>query len=305
MRVLLTGATGFIGSHLLRLLARAGCEVAAVIRPGADTRRIADLDGRYRPVRAGMEDAAAIAADLDGWKPDLALHFAWYTVPGKYFSAPENVACVTASLDLVRWLSETGCPRIVAAGTCFEYDLDQGYLPESAPARPRGLYGAAKHAFYLMAREYLRGAGCGFAWPRIFYLYGPWEDERRLVPTVIRNFLRGQPCPLTTAEPVRDFLHVEDVAAAVWAIARSDVEGAVNVGSGKPVGIHDLARQAARLVGREDLLRPGALPDPAGEPPLICAGARRLMGLGWSPKYELEAGLKDTIEWWKQRLNGS
>src|SRR5262245_5800687 len=124
MRVFLTGATGFIGSHLLRLLAREGCEVAALLRPGADTRRLADLNGSYRPVPTAMEDTGAIVGELGGWQPDLALHFAWYTVPGKYFSAPENLACVTASLELFGCLHEAGCPRIVAAGTCFEYDLD-------------------------------------------------------------------------------------------------------------------------------------------------------------------------------------
>lgn len=301
-RVLLTGATGFIGSHVARRLVRgAGDEVIVLVRPGADLRRIADLAGQMRVVEGDLFAPGPWEAAVRDAAPDLCLHLAWYAVPGEYLRAPENLDCVTASLRLLCLLGAAGCGRVVSAGTCFEYDTDAGYLTEGGPARPRTLYAAAKHGFFQIAEQFQKEQGRSFAHARLFYQYGPWEDERRLVPHVITHLLRGESCALTSGEQVRDFLHVEDVASALCALGASDVRGAVNIGSSQPVTVAKIARSLGALVGRPDLVHLGARETPPGDPPFVCANTNRLRAeVGWRSAYDLQTGLEETIAWWRE-----
>jgi len=284
VKVLLTGATGFVGSHVARALVRLGHDVHAVIRPTSDRRRIADLE-RALTIHPGQMDDVPIA-------PDLAIHLAWYTVPGRYLTAPENRECLEASRRL---LNRLDC-RAVCVGTCFEFDPAPGVLRGDSPTRPATLYAECKDT---LRREVVRREDS--AWIRLFYQYGPWEDTRRLVPQIILGMLRGTPVSLTHGAQRRDFLHIEDVASAICAVATSGVTGPVNVGSGAAPSVRDIAMTIATQVGRADLLRFGAIPSNAGEPPLIVADNARLRSTGWSPRYDLEEGLAQTLEWWRRR----
>ena len=303
MRVFLTGATGFIGSHAARLLVREGCRVSALVRPGADLRRVADVAPHLDLIEGDLLDPEALEAPLRSLSPEVCLHLAWYAVPGQYLHAAENMECVSGSMRLLRVLDAVGCPRVVGTGTCFEYDLGVGYLSEQAPVRPGSLYAACKHGLFLIADRFQREHGRSLAWARPFYQYGPWEDPRRLVPIVIRRLLAGETCPLQAGRQIRDFLHVEDVAGALWAIARSNLEGPVNIGSSRPVSVLEVARTLGEIIGRPELLQPGAQPTPAGDPPFICANTHRLRGgTGWQPRYDLRDGLARTVEWWMGSL---
>jgi nucleoside-diphosphate-sugar epimerase len=300
MRVFLTGATGFIGSHLASLLAREGCEVLALVRPGADRSRLAACGDAVRWVEGDLIDPDSFRGPVVAFRPEFCAHLAWYAVPGKYPHSPVNLDCLAASLKLLEILDAADCPRVLVAGTCFEYDTDYGYLSEETVAAPRNLYAAAKHALFLTARQYQRLHGRSLCWARIFYQYGPWEDERRLVPAMIRRLLAGEPCPLTHGEQVRDFLHVEDVAAALWAAGLSGIDGPVNIGSSRPVTVRGIAEEVAAIIGRPDLLRFGAIEPPAGDPRFVCADTRRLReATGWSPSHSLPDGLRRAVDWWR------
>ena len=136
------------------------------------------------------------------------------------------------------------------------------------------------------------------AWGRIFFVYGPGEPEGRLVPSVGRTLLAGEPVPTTSGDQVRDFMHVEDVAAAFAALADADTTGAVNIASGDPVRVRDVVETLAEQVGRPDLLRPGALPDREGDPPRLVADVTRLrQEVGIAPQIALREGLAQTLEW--------
>jgi nucleoside-diphosphate-sugar epimerase len=284
MRVLLTGATGFIGSHVARELLRRGHEVHATVRPASDRRRIRDVEDRIR-IHDGPLDLVPV-------KPDVVVHLAWYAVPGKYLSAPENRDCLEASRRL---LAKIDC-RAVFAGTCFEFDTSLGRLREDSPVKPASLYAECKDA---LRREVERRAGS--AWVRFFYQYGPWEDERRFVPNVIRSLLCGEPAKLSPGDQGRDYLHVEDVAAAVCAVAESRLEGCVNIGSGQAPTIRSLALRLGELAGRPDLLKFGAVDYYPGEPMLIQADTAKLRSTGWAPRFDAASGLAQAFEWWRGR----
>jgi nucleoside-diphosphate-sugar epimerase len=299
MRVLLTGAGGFIGSQAARALLASGCEVAALLRPTTSPARLQDVLGRLSVVRADLADLPALRQALLDWRPDACLHLAWYAEPGKYLHSPQNIPALTTSLALLEELARAGCRQVVMAGTCAEYDTDRGLLREDGPTRPATVYAASKLALNLVGQQLAAAAGVRFAWARLFYLYGPSEDDKRVVPAVIRALSRGEPFPATQGEQVRDYLHVEDVAAGLVTLVTQGAAGVFNVASGVPVTVRQLMETVGDLLGRPDLLRFGAVPYRDWEPRFICGDNQRLRGLGWAPQYTLREGLAETVAWWQ------
>ncbi len=300
-RILLTGAAGWIGSHLARQLAREN-EVVAWVRPGSDPWRLRPVLRSLRVVECDLRDASAVAAQVEAIRPEVCFHVAWYAVPGSYRHSLENLDALEASIRLAVRLHSLDCQRFIGVGSCFEYDTDLGRLSEHSPTKPRTMYAAAKLAFQLVLEQISAAGPMRYAWARLFYLYGPMEDERRLVPSLIIALLRGERVPVTAGEQIRDYLHVADVAAALHAIAASRVEGVVNVGSGKPMAIADLVSRVSEAVGRPELVALGARPYDPGDPMFVCADAGRLVATGWRPTHTLESGLADTIAWWRDRV---
>ena len=302
MKVLVTGANGFVGSQVARVLLQGGHEVRASVRPGSSRAAVEDLAPRIEwvPMDLFSADASTLAGLARG--VDRCIHLAWYAVPGKYLAASENVACVAGSLRLLEALATEGCRRAVFVGSCFEYDFEPGTLTETGPVRPQSLYAASKLATSLMGEQLARLRGIGFAWARLFYLYGPFEDGRRLVPAVIDSLLNGKSVDVTKGTQIRDFLHVADVGAALAAIALSDLTGVVNVGSGRRVTVREIVATIESQIGQEGLVRFGARPENPTDPPVVVADNRRLVeGTGWSAAYDLAGGLRQTIEWSKAR----
>jgi nucleoside-diphosphate-sugar epimerase len=301
-RVLLTGATGFIGSHLARLLVGEGHEVAAIVRPNADRWRIADIEPRLRLIVGDLRCFGHMRQDIRAHRPEICVHLAWQGWSGRA-EAEANLSSLAVSLEVLRAMVELSCDRFVAAGTCFEYDLSYDRLSESTPLRPHDLYGACKKSLFEVAQPFSALTGVSVATARIFYSYGPFEDARRLVPSITRALLRGEEAKVTRGEQVRDYLHVSDIVSAIWHLSRGTVTGAVNVASGEAVTIADMARRIAAMLGREDLLQLGALPYRDGEPMHIVADPSRLRcDLGWKPAFDLAAGLADTVAWWRRQV---
>jgi len=295
VKVLLTGAAGFIGSHVARALVREGQEVHALVLPEDDTWRLQDIASSLHFIRGSILDPSFVVAPAPF---ELGVHLAWHVEPGKYLHASENKDWVEASLRLARALQTAGCRRFVAAGSCFEYAPGKPPQDESYPTAPSTLYAQSKLKLF----HALQSLDLELAWVRFFYLYGPQEDPRRLVPVVINSLLRNQEAKLVPGDRVRDFLHVEDVAGGVCAVARSQLTGAVNVASGVPVTVREIALKIGEMIERADLVKIGALPYPASEPTDKLADNTKLReGPGWTPRYTLEEGFHQTIDWWKNR----
>lgn len=300
-KVLVTGATGLVGSHVVRRLVADGHSVVAAVRAGANSWRLADLLGRVEIVP--WDASAGWDRPWPGGVPDVCVHAAWPSVRGDALGTLAHADFLRDSLALVVSLARAGCGKFVGVGSCLEYDTDPGWFTEQSPTRPRDLYAASKLALHLVLEQLSAGGGMRTAWARLFQLYGPYEDPRRLVPAVIRSLLRGEPAETTPAEQVRDYLHVEDAAAAIALLATGSVCGAVNVASGAPVEVREVVRRLGVAAGRPDLLRVGALPYRAGEPAALGGDITRLRReVGWHPRYDLDTGLRQTVEWWRRFL---
>jgi nucleoside-diphosphate-sugar epimerase len=297
-KVLVTGANGFIGRHCLPLLIARGYEVHAV------SRRLTTANGEevfwheVDLLRPGL--AGALITRL---RPECLLHLAWHTVPGEFWEARQNLDWLRASLEMLGAFIDSEGKRVVAAGSCAEYDCSGGQcIEETTCLSPTTLYGTSKHALERTIHSLTRQSDLSSAWGRIFYLYGPHEHRSRLVAYVVRSLLRGEPALCSEGTQVRDFLHIEDAAAAFVALLDSDVVGAVNIASGIPVTVRTVLEHIAGQIGRPGLLRLGAR-DASAEAPKVWASVQRLKDeVGWAPRYDLGDGIAQTIAWWQRSL---
>ena len=272
--VLLTGATGFVGRQVLRVLAERAFQVRAVVRDGKQSQLSTNKN-----IETVVTTPDLFAETVEWWKKvctgiDTVIHVAWYAEPGKYLQSAKNLDCLTGTLHLANGAAQAGVRRIVGIGTCSEYELTGGMLPVSTPLRPLTPYAGAKAAAYMALSQWLPLKVVEFAWCRLFYLHGEGEDKRRLIPYLRARLKAGEFAELTNGNQIRDFLDVCDAGQMIVETALSQVQGPVNICSGIPVSVRQLAEQIADEYGRRDLLKFGVRPDNLFDPPYV-VGVRR------------------------------
>ena len=285
----MTGASGFVGRAALAPLLATGHELHLLSRQGAP------VPGCHvHAIDLIATDPAPLLARI---APSHLLHLAWYAEPGKFWHAPENLDWVAASLRLVRGFAAAGGTRACLAGTCAEYDWSVPRLDEAlTPLAPATLYGAAKAGLFAILDKAAPRLDLSLAWGRIFFPYGPDERAGRLLADVVDAVRAGHRVATSDGAQRRDFMHVDDVAAALVALLLSPMTGAVNIASGTARPLREIIGLAATLAGGPDLIDWGARSRQPGEPEVMEAATDRLHGeLGFRPCWSLEAGLADMV----------
>ncbi|MCA8880921.1 MAG: NAD(P)-dependent oxidoreductase [Rhodobacteraceae bacterium] len=289
-RVLLTGSSGLIGRATARALLDAGHEVVALTRSGT-------AEAGLRALACDLLDPEATARAVDAARADHLVHLAWHADARDRWVSPANLDWMTATIHLVRRFAEAGGTRAVCAGSCAEYDWTFADLSERTPLNPATLYGAAKAGTGLALSAAAPRLGLSLAWARIFFVYGAGEPRGRLLGDLIAGLRAGEPVECTDGLQERDFLHADDLGRLLAALLASELAGPVNVASGQAIPVRVLIAEIARQLGRPDLVRLGARPRPAADPPRLAADVSRLAGaLGSIQTCDLSTGVAAILE---------
>lgn len=297
-RVLVTGASGFIGARLSAALVATGADVHAVARTAGAAR-----DVRWRT--ADLSDPDAAADVVRETAPEVVFHLASHVSGARALDAvlPTVRGNLLSTVNLLTAAAGQGSPpRVVLAGSMEEPDGDGG----DAPAVPVSPYAAAKAAATGYARMFHALYDLPVVVLRVFMVYGPGpQDEAKVVPYAIRSLLAGEPPRLSSGTRAVDWVYVDDVVAAFVAAADGGAAGAlgrtVDVGSGELTTIRSVVERLTEMVGRDVAPHFGALPDrPLEREPRADLGPARDL-LGWAPQTPLDEGLARTVAWFRDQ----
>jgi len=266
---LLTGGTGFVGRQVLRSLNENGIRVRLVTRPDKQDAiaKLENIESFVLSPDIFDEKAAWWANVCQG--VDMIIHVAWYVEPGNYVQSSKNIDCLIGTLEMAKGSAQAGVRRFIGIGTCFEYDLTGGLLSVETALKPLTPYAAAKAAAFIALSRCLPQQGVEFTWCRLFYLYGEGEDTRRLVSYLRSKLAAGETAKLTIGNQVRDFLDVRTAGRMITETAIGLQKGPVNICSGTPITVRQLAERIADEYGRRDLLEFGSRPQNTIDPPYI------------------------------------
>lgn len=305
-RVLLTGATGFLGAHLARRLVAAGCWVGALLRPGSNTARIADLLDRLHPLPGDLLVPESLAAAVHACAPRYVFHLAAHGVDRPLASATASVQTnVQGTVNLLEACRAADLARFVYVGTCYEYGDGGAPCHEDQPVAPANFYAASKAAGGLFCGVYQRVYSLPVVTVRPFQTYGPYQGCRLLLPYAITTALRGADLRLTPGEQVRDFVYVDDVIEGLVAAATAPaaVGQTINLGSGEGTTVRRAVEMALDILGWPVRAHFGALDYRPGEIRDLRADPRRAHELlGWQARTGLADGLQRTVGWYRANL---
>jgi UDP-glucose 4-epimerase len=295
-KVLVTGATGFIGAHLCRRLQAIGMEVSAISR----TPRSSDTSD-LQWWQGDLSDITTVRGQLHAIKPEIIFHLASHVAGarGLELVLPTFHSNLISTVNLLTAATEIGCRRMIIVGSLEEP------APGDAETIPCSPYAAAKWASSTYARMFYALYQTPVVIARLFMVYGPDQPDRhKLIPYAIDMLLRGQAPRLSSGQRLIDWIYIDDVVDGLLAAALApNVEGqTVDLGSGALIPIHEVVRQLVTLVGARVAPVFGALPDRMMEQVRAADTTAAYAVLGWRPSTPLEQGLRKTVEWYRTQL---
>jgi nucleoside-diphosphate-sugar epimerase len=310
VRVLVTGATGFIGSHLTRRLVDEGATVHAVTSTVSSVYpvRLLDVRDRISLHGANLNDNGAITSLVDDVTPEIVFHLGAYTHVGKSWTRMDECiqTNVQGTVNLLQALSRTDYRRMVYTSSSEVYGDIPVPFREDASVRPISPYAVSKYAGEIFCRMLQQGRGWPVVSVRPFNAYGPAQSPDRVIPEIIVKALRKEELAMTQGRQTREFNHVDDlVAGFLLAGTVPGIEGELfNIGGGEEIAMRDLVTTILELMGNPIDPGLGKLPDrptEIWEMRSDCTKATERLGL--PPPRPLRAGLEQTIAWYRHELD--
>lgn len=304
-KVVVTGGSGFIGSHLVNRLLEEGAEVAVTVRYGnvIKNERLRECWDRIHVIEADLRNRGALQA-IREFAPQIVFHLAAYNHVGQSFTQVEECFDVNAkgTANLFDTCIDAGRFIYISSSEVYGFQNSVPFSEEMEP-RPLSPYAITKFAgeLYCRMKQGMKDQPKTVIL-RPFNAYGPYQSSKAIIPELILKCLQGQPIDCTPGEQTREFNFVEDLVDGFLAAAACDepLDGPVNLAAGQEVAIRDLVRLIAQLTGSQSELRIGSLPyRPTEIWRMRGANTRAKQRLGWSPKTSLEEGLQKTIAWFQ------
>lgn len=269
MKILLTGATGFIGSHIFDLLEMEESYIRVISRPESAKNLKQNFPSEQIIITDNLftENHSFFCELLEDI--DIIIHTAWYAESGKSLQSHKNLECLSGTISLAKAAINEGVKKFVGIGTCFEYLESTEPLTVNDPLDPQSIYASSKASCYLTLKSLFNEENINFAWCRLFHLHGEREHPNRLVPYLKSQFSKGKVAKLTNGDQIRDSMKVEEAAKIIIDVALGEQCGPINVCSGMPISIRDLAHNIASESNAEHLLSFGERDMNYYDPPVI------------------------------------
>lgn len=296
-RILITGANGFVGAAAAHKALHDGHEVIALVRR-SDAPRLAGIRDRIAIHAVDLSDTTAAAALVQSLAPGTIVHSAWEGVGGPLRAGDIQLDNIRTTVALVDAAVAAGARKFVGIGSQAEYGRYDRRIVETDLPRPTLLYGAAKLAAYHLADQRCREAGLDFAWLRLFSVFGPGDNPNWLIPSVATALLRGETPKCTPGTQKWDYLHIDDVARAVVAVATTgSATGLFNLSSGDPIAVRTIVETLRDLAAPGLALHFGEMPFGPDQIMHLEGDNTRLRTLtDWTVEISVLRGLGDVVQ---------
>lgn len=285
-KVFLTGGTGLIGTETIPFLKKQGFDIYALTIGDEKS------SDSITYIKANLFDKNEIDAIMQKIKPEYLLHYAWLSTG--LFNDNSNFDFLTSSIDLLKAFVQNGGKRVVMAGTYAEYGYHNEILSEDMPAEPINIYSQCKDFVRQISESYCKNNNVSFGWGRIFSAFGKERDPRRLTSDVINHLRANEPVTIRSGSLIRDYIYTKDIASAFVKFLDSDVEGIVNICTGKETSIHDYVMKIAKIMGKENLVIFNEQASPQ-QVRVVGNNTRLSKEVGFAPKYTIEEALEEVI----------
>ncbi len=312
-RVLITGATGFIGSHVARRLVKEGWTVGIIKRPTSNLHKIVDILNRLIIFDADLSSSQEVQKAVFDFCPDVLIHLATqYTVNHKPDQiSPMVVTNVLGTVNLLQAAQEKAVKLFVNTSSCFVYKPSEDKVSEDRLRQPINLYALTKMQAEDACAFYADTYGLPSVTLRIFSPYGPGDHERRLIPYIINSFSSGEAPKMTTGKQRWDFVYIHDIVEAYLKVLQRasflNKHEIFNIGSGEAVSVRDIALKIKQIMRSHLMPQWGIIPHRDNELWHVCADIKKAkMDLGWTPQVRiLNEGLAPTVEWFRENYSGN
>jgi len=296
MRAFITGGTGFIGKYVVNRLEKEGFNILLLTRASKENIFSIIKSKKVDIVSGDLSDINKWETKLKQFKPDTAIHLAWEGIPD--YGVETSIKNLKYGLNLFKELAELGCKKIICTGSCWEYGQNHGKLSEDSPIRLSNAFAAAKNALHWLGREIAKENNMQFIWTRLFYVYGPGQREKSLIPYIIKCVKEGKKPEIKTPYARNDFIYVEDVAKAIAAILEKCNQSTVyNIGSGDSTSIQDIIKIVYSKLNLQ--YKPKDKVFKSDNPPFDTFWAdisKIKKEIGWEPKLTISDALQRTIK---------
>lgn len=296
-RVLVTGASGFIGSNLCQVLANNGIEVHGVYHNAPESLR----NTRIQWWKCDLEDIEATRKLINNLKPYIIFHLAGWVMGSRSLEhvLPTFHSILASNINILTTATEVGCERIVITGSQEEPESGDPYVIPSSP------YAAAKWGASAYARMFHALYSTPVVIARVFMVYGPGQrDHKKLIPYTILSYFQNSIPKFTSGSRQVDWIYVDDVVEGLLTLAGApNIEGqTIDIGTGETVSIKDIVYQLTSILKSKIKPEFGNIPDRPLEQTRVANILKTYSAIGWKPKTTLDEGLKQTVEWYKQSI---
>ena len=307
MKCLVTGASGHLGSYLVRHLLKKGADVHCLVRPASDLWRLSDIADKLSFIKADLAHIADAADLIGSAAPEVVFHVGWQGVTSRHRNDPEQITVnVKGGIEFFQMLPDT-CRCFVGIGSQAEYGPCNEPFLEDSPLKSETAYGTAKLCLGLMIDKLAELRKMRTVWLRLFATYGPMDDERHLIPSVINQLLSSKRPALTTGEQNWDYLYIEDAAEAIYLAAiDKETQGFYNLCSGNAVPVRYIVETIRNLIDPGLELGFGDIPCRDKQALGLEGDCGKLQKvLGWKPATSIEEGLRKTVAWHREHREAS